>query len=568
METNDSAPEDGENQQAVDAWLDRFFAQYYAARPVNATFIGVHEHDHRLPDVSAAGLARNVAEMGVLRAELAAIPLSGVDEVRQTDALLADGFLDLQITESDLPQFHTGNPALYTGEAVFSVISLFQRDAEPIAERIDAAISRMQALPEYLEQAQQNLQGAPAAWTDHALREANSSAIYFSQGIPRIAAEHDVRAAELVAAGEVARDAMLAFAGWLDASLRARPTDAVSCGREAFDRYLSRGHCLPQEQDATWLATYAGEALRTTQTALAEKAAQRDPHLTASQQLAALADLHPTPQDYYATFPRVWEAARAAAIDANLLTWPDYPIEYVPIPETDREAAKGLYYLFYRCPPPFGRPETHRYLAPPLPRASEPQAQLETLRRTNDAAILLNHVVHHGGLGHHVQNWHAFRAPSRVGQIAGVDCASRIAMFCGGTLVEGWACYATDLMDEIGFLTPLQSLSEAQSRVRMAARAVADVALHTDAMSLDEAAAFYEREAGMDPGAARTEAIKNSMFPGAAMMYLAGTNAIHDLRRAMQAQQGGSFSLRDFHDTFLSHGAIPTALIARRMLAS
>lgn len=568
METNDSAPEEGENQQAVDAWLDRFFAQYYAARPVNATFIGVHEHDHRLPDVSAAGLARNVAEMGVLRAELAAIPLSGVDEVRQTDALLADGFLDLQITEADLPQFHTGNPALYTGEAVFSVISLFQRDAEPIAERIDAAISRMQALPEYLEQARQNLQGAPVAWTDHALREANSSAIYFSQGIPRIAAEHDVRAAELVAAGEVARDAMLAFADWLDASLRARPTDAVSCGREAFDRYLSRGHCLPQEQDATWLATYAGEALQTTQTALAEKAAQRDPHLTASQQLAALADLHPTPQDYYATFPRVWEAARAAAIDANLLTWPDYPIEYVPIPETDREAAKGLYYLFYRCPPPFGRPETHRYLAPPLPPASEPQAQLETLRRTNDAAILLNHVVHHGGLGHHVQNWHAFRAPSRVGQIAGVDCASRIAMFCGGTLVEGWACYATDLMDEIGFLTPLQSLSEAQSRVRMAARAVADVALHTDAMSLDEAAAFYEREAGMDPGAARTEAIKNSMFPGAAMMYLAGTNAIHDLRRAMQAQQGGSFSLRDFHDTFLSHGAIPTALIARRMLAS
>ena len=78
METNDSAPEEGENQQAVDAWLDRFFAQYYAARPVNATFIGGHEHDHRLPDVSAAGLARNVAEMGVLRAELAKIRSAGM----------------------------------------------------------------------------------------------------------------------------------------------------------------------------------------------------------------------------------------------------------------------------------------------------------------------------------------------------------------------------------------------------------------------------------------------------------------------------------------------------------
>jgi uncharacterized protein (DUF885 family) len=210
----------------------------------------------------------------------------------------------------------------------------------------------------------------------------------------------------------------------------------------------------------------------------------------------------------------------------------------------------------------------HRYLVPPLPPESQPQAQVETLRRTNDSVILLNHVVHHGGLGHHVQNWHAFRAASRVGQIAGVDCASRIAMFCGGTLVEGWACYATDLMDEIGFLTPLQSLSEAQSRVRMAARAVADVALHTGAMTLDEAASFYEREAGMEPGAARSEAIKNSMFPGAAMMYLAGTNVIHDLRQAMRARQGSEFSLRDFHDAFLGYGAIPTALIARQMLAS
>lgn len=568
MGTSDTTPGSGENQQALDAWLDRFFTQYYAARPVNATFIGVHEHDHRLPDVSAAGRAHNVAEMGALRAELAALPLTAVDEVRRTDALLADGFLELQIMEAELPQFHLGNPALYTGEAVFSVISLFQRDAEPVADRIDAAISRMHALPGYLDQARQNLQGAPVAWTDHALREANSSAIYFSQGIPQIAARHDIRAADLVAAGEVARDAMLAFAGWLDESLRARPAEAVSCGRAAFDRYLRRGHCLPADQDSTWLAGYAEEALRQTQAALVEKAAQIDPHLTWDQQLATLGNLHPAPQDYYATYPRVWDEAREAAVDAGLLTWPDYPIEYVPIPETDREAAKGLYYLFYRCPPPFGRPETHRYLVPPLPPESQPQAQLDMLRRTNDAVILLNHVVHHGGLGHHVQNWHAFRAPSRVGQIAGVDCASRIAMFCAGTLVEGWACYATDLMDEIGFLTPLQSLSEAQSRVRMAARAVADVALHTGAMTLDEAAAFYEREAGMDPGAARTEAIKNSMFPGAAAMYLVGTNAIHDLRQAMRARLGSEFSLRDFHDAFLSYGAIPTALIAQEMLAT
>jgi uncharacterized protein (DUF885 family) len=247
------------------------------------------------------------------------------------------------------------------------------------------------------------------------------------------------------------------------------------------------------------------------------------------------------------------------------VTWPDFPIDYVPIPESDRKAAAGLYYLPYRCPPPFGRLETHRYLVPPLAPDRDPAEQLRQLRATNDAVIKLNHVVHHGGLGHHVQNWYAFHSPSRIGKIAGVDCASRIALFSAGTLVEGWACYATDLMEEIGFLTPLESLSQAQSRLRMAARAVADVALHTGAMSLDETAAFYEREAGMPASAARSEAIKNSMFPGAAMMYLVGTDAIHDLRRQIAERDGSAFAWRDFHDRVLHYGAIPVALIAHEM---
>ena len=49
------------NERAFDAWLDRFFAHYYATRPVNATFIGVHDHDHALPDFSPAATARQLA---------------------------------------------------------------------------------------------------------------------------------------------------------------------------------------------------------------------------------------------------------------------------------------------------------------------------------------------------------------------------------------------------------------------------------------------------------------------------------------------------------------------------
>ena len=115
--------------------------------------------------------------------------------------------------------------------------------------------------------------------------------------------------------------------------------------------------------------------------------------------------------------------------------------------------------------------------------------------------------------------------------MAAVDAASRIAMFSGGTLAEGWACYACDLMEEIGFLTPLERVAQQHTRVRLLARAVADLELHSGRRTLDETAALY-RDRGDDAGneAAQAEAVKNSMFPGTAVMYWLGTRDLHALR--------------------------------------
>jgi len=564
----DPTPETADaNRRAFDAWRDDFFAHYHVRRPVNATFIGIHTHDHDLPDFTPDGRAQTLAEMRDLRARLAALPIDGLTEAQWHDRLLIDGCLEIQTWEDAAPQFHAGNPAVYTGEGVFAVLSLFLRDSEPLAERVAAAVSRMRSLPAFLAQARTNVPAAPSAWTARAAREARAGVAYFGDGLRILAAERGIADPAFLAAAGVARDAFAAHAAWLDQELASRLTNDVACGREAFDRYLARGHCLPPEQDAAWVDRYARTAFQRHRETLAARARDIDPARTPDELLADLADLHPSEDGYYAAYRSVWEAARHAALDHNLLTWPDHPIDYVPFPRSDREAAPGLYYLFYRCPPPFGRPETHRYLVTPIDPEMPPAERERRLRATNDSVIKLNHVVHHGGIGHHLQNWHAFRAASRIGQVAGVDCASRIALFCGGTLVEGWACYATDLMDDIGFLTPLESLAHQQGRLRMAARAIVDAALHTGSMSLAETAAFYEREVGMPPPAAEAEAVKNAMFPGAAMMYLIGTDAIHDLRHHIAAREGAAFSLPSFHDRFLSYGAIPVSLIASAMLS-
>jgi len=284
-----------------------------------------------------------------------------------------------------------------------------------------------------------------------------------------------------------------------------------------------------------------------------------------AEALAGLADLHPPAESYYDRFGEVWAESRAAAEAHGLLTWPDWPVRYVPQPPWAREAAPHLYFLPYRSPAPYDHTPVVDYLVPPIEPELPPDEREQRLRTTNDSVIKLNHVVRHGGIGHHVQNWHAARAASRIGRVAAVDCASRIAMLCGGTMAEGWACYATDLMDEIGFLTPLERYSLQQARLRLAARAIVDVNLHTGRFDVDGATAFYRDRVGMAPGAARAEAVKNSMFPGGAVMYLIGTDLIHALRRDLAAREGAAFDLRRFHDRFLAHGSVPVSLIGATM---
>ena len=103
------------------------------------------------------------------------------------------------------------------------------------------------------------------------------------------------------------------------------------------------------------------------------------------------------------------------------------------------------------------------------------------------------------------------------------------------------------------------------TRVRLAARAVVDLALHRGEMSLDEAAAFFAARGLMPPATARAEAIKASMFPGDAADVLARHPRSTTSGVNCGSVKPGAPSLREFHDRFLSYGAIPVPLIARLM---
>jgi hypothetical protein len=501
--------------------VNAFLARFWARQPVSATFAGVHEHDQRLPDWSPAGLEALDDELRWDGGE------AGVD------AELARAVSEVQRAELATAHGVRGNPALWTGEAVFGVVSLLLRDSAP-----DALPARLDAIPAFLSDAREVLgaRPVPESWVRRAMRDCAGGDALLAR----------------VQGAEVARRALARHAEWLGAVAQS-PDDAGSCSTDFHDLLLARGHfCTRPRAD---LLAEARDALGVERARLDEMARAEGGSWPEVQ--ARIAADHPAPDDYLAAFARTWDACRARAEACDAVTWPDgWPLRYTTYPDWAQDAAPLLYFLHYRSPAPFEPYTTYDYLVPARP----------DLRVWNHAAIKLNHVVHHGAVGHHVQNWHAYRQTrSRIGQVAAVDCASRIATFQGGTMAEGWACYATALMDELGFLTPLERVSEQHSRVRFLVRAVTDLAFHERSMSFDDGVRLWTEQASVSEDVGRAEMAKCAMFPGTAVMYWLGTQGILDLRERVRRRDGAAFSLRAFHDELLGHGSIPVPLAARLM---
>ncbi len=550
--------------------LDGFFSHYYRRRPVNATFTGVHMYDDALPDWSPAGLEALDDEMHSLARDLSAshpspsAPRAYRDDVQALDAELARSFLETQLTENASTHGVRHNPSLWTGEAIFSIISLMIRNFAPLDERIENASARLHAVPAFLQSAMTLIGdvAVPRPWTARALREIAGAEILLTRGIEAWLASdvHSIGvAARLRLGAQRAREAFTTFSEWL-ASRRAAPDTALVCGPAMYDVLLARGHQCARSR---------AELLTEARARFADERAQLDAMakpIAGSWQAAqeALAGNAPSPAEFVGTFRRVWDECHSVVTATGAVTWPDWPIQFVPIPAWTADAAPYLYYLFYRSPAPFDSYSTYDYVVPGVP-VDNPR---EFLRTWNTSVIRLNHIVHHGGLGHHVQNWHAYhRARSRTGKIAAVDCASRIGMFSGGSMAEGWACYSTVLAGELGLLAPLERLAERHARLRFLARTIVDIELHQGTMAFADAVAFYTQMVGLSEPASRAEAVKNSMFPCTAIMYWLGLQGILDLRETIRAKRGSSFSLTTFHDELLGLGSIPIPLAARILAA-
>ena len=559
-----SRPPAAPDAALIQSFLDAFWDRH----PVTATFAGAAGHDGEYPDWSPEGLARSLETLQAERNAVAPALLAAEgtlarapwpDSAPLVDLRLADVTLEIEIAERAGEHFHRGNPSLAIGEAAFGLVALMARRDLPLAVRHTAAIERLAALPLFLAGARRSITRAiPAAWRDRACRECEGATILVRDGavewLGDAAGTEHGRAAIQAAVGAIAH-----YDQWLRGDAPSDADNRVAVGAEHFAMMLARGH-WSSRSIADWRLEVVARLDSARGTLASMAGALAGAGWPAVE--ARLSREVPSAAEYIPALDGCWRACRQLAESQQLVHWPDAPVRFAPTATFTRAAAPFLYYLPYRCPPPLVPTGEHVHEVAPLVTGPDGERVSPSMSR---AQIKLNHVVHHAALGHQVQNWHAARSASLIGRVSAVDGASRIAMFVGGSLAEGWACYATDLMDEAGFLSADERVAEQHTRVRLLGRALMDIDLHTGQRSLDEVATFYALEVGMGDAAARNEAVKNSMFPGAAIMYWLGLDGIHALRIKRQREQRESFDLRAFHHEILAMGAIPVPMIAERM---
>lgn len=128
---------------------------------------------------------------------------------------------------------------------------------------------------------------------------------------------------------------------------------------------------------------------------------------------------------------------------------------------------------------------------------------------------------------------------------------------------EGWACYAEQLLDELGYVQdPRQQLVQLKRQLWRTLRAILDVRLQTGRMTLDQAAEEI-KALGFSPRRAQRQVRRFCLTPGYQLCYFMGSYEIIRLREQFSSLIG----VRRFHDMLLGGGEIPFPLVERRLEA-
>ncbi len=220
------------------------------------------------------------------------------------------------------------------------------------------------------------------------------------------------------------------------------------------------------------------------------------------------------------------------------------------------EYQRGIAGASINPPGPYDATANTYYNVSPLDAYTDEQAE-SYLREYNHWIIqILN--IHEAIPGHYTQLMHANKSPSKIKSI-----------FANGAMIEGWAVYAERMMLENGYAEDELEMQLMYSKwnLRVVVNTIIDYSVHVLGMEREAALELMMKQAFQERTEAQGKWRRATLSQVQLTSYFNGFAEILALREEVRELAGDGFSLREFHNLFLSYGNAPVAVIRKLMLA-
>jgi uncharacterized protein (DUF885 family) len=524
------------------------FRRAIADHPVMATYLGIHDDDGRLDDSTRDAVVQDIADEKKFQREIEAIDPAALSESVRFERELALHNVRRELFNAEVHRvWERRSTAMDSvGDALFGI---FARDYAPLAERLAAITSRLEAVPLALEQ-HKTRATAPQVrlWQELEIESGEQMPFLFNEIKAAGAGVLDERAqARLDKAVGTASAATAAYVETIKGAMGST-VDGWALGSDVYDQLV--GLRAFDGLDASQILEIGYEQLALNKAARVEDARRIDPSVEESVVVDRVKSHHPaTFDEALAGYKDAMNRARAYIIAHDIATMPPgEQISVIPTPEYLRTV---IPFAAYFEPPKFDKHPSGIYIVTPSV-GDDPNAM-----REHYYGGISNTSVHEAYPGHHLQLSAATRHPSLVRLL--VDAPE---------FVEGWGMYSEQMMREQGFDDgPEFLLAMHTDAIWRACRIILDVRMHRGELTVDEATALLIEHTGFEHANAQAEVFRYTYTPTYQLSYLLGKVLLLGLRTDEQRRLGDRFSLKDFHDTLMRNGSLPISF-HRRLLAA
>ena len=542
------------------AWLkvaNGFVEDYMRANPSFAARSGRHEFDGQLPDVSAHGIKREIAQLHDQREQISAVDPKSLEARDRFDRAYLLAVIDKDLFWIEKTQFPYSNPGWYLGK--IDPEMYLTRNYASLDVRMKAYIKYARAIPRVANAIKENLKSPlPKTYVELGIAQFGGLADFYSKNVAAVFAsvsDADLQK-QLTDANANAAAAMNGLKDYLVAE-RKKATDKYAFGPDLFAQMVKQTEQVDVPVDQIEAAGRAD--LERNTAALKTECNAYAPKMSLAQCVAKMAANKPKGGPVEEARNQL-KMLKEFIIQNNVVSIPSNDEALVAeAPPYNRSNA-----AFINTAGPYDKGVVSIYnIAPPDPKWSK----AEQASYIPGEAQLLFTSVHEVWPGHFLQFLHSNANPDKLE-----------ALWVGYAYAEGWAHYCEEMMVEMGLgkgdaEKHIGQLNEALLRD---VRLMSAIGLHTHDMTVAQSEKMFREQAFQDPGNARQQAARGSYDP-AYLNYTLGKLMIRKLRTdwLSKGAAGGAAAppspddhsrWHEFHDKFLSFGGPPIPLLRQELV--